>query len=232
MKTASLFDKANTLSATSAKVSKSKYAEHPILGIEEYAVIRHLISVLEVLLEGSKIEIVKKAYNMFIKKGIKEKKRPSNFIATDGTATAVCQLRKGSQALSEDDLAILIKNIPDLINSVTKRVITTHETFVINPAHANNKDLLDKVSNALMNIPEIPTDFILKQAENSKTVVADDALEVLFANGLTAKKLEALLPLLSIITLTPRLIDEKNAVAFDYVRKMLKMDEDSDDGDA
>jgi len=55
------------------------------------------------------------------------------------------------------------------------------ETFVINPAYANDGALLGKIDKALKGVKGLPEDFILKQEGVTSHVVSDESILTMYA---------------------------------------------------
>ena len=111
-------------------------------------------------------------------------KRPENFRGIEKHASASCEMRKRTIAsvLTEEEVKALEK---DGIPVGTE--VSTPSRFIINPEHAANQELLQKISDAIQKVPGVPENFILHQAEVSSQVVTDETLNKVCELGLIAK---------------------------------------------
>jgi len=81
--------------------------------------------------------------------------------------------RSAASALTVDEQKLLEDyGVP------TAKVIAQAKYFVINPKYCGDMELLEKVSAAISEM--VPEDFIVVQEEESKTVIAENAVEVAF----------------------------------------------------
>lgn len=166
-----LFAKAKAAPAVKAS-KKSNKAEKPISGMEGFAVVVSLMKNLEGIKATMEGEIKSEMRGIFVVDG--EGQRPESFRGVEGSAEASCELRKRTamSALSQTEIdALTADGIP------VGKSESIPERFIINPAYANNQELLAKVSAALSKITELPDDFIQVQAEVSKVIVTDETLE-------------------------------------------------------
>lgn len=104
--------------------------------------------------------------------------RPDSFKGTEGDATTSAELRKRStlSTLGPAEVEYLeSKKIP--VGTDTK----VQKLFGINPAYAENEELLAKVSAALADI--VPEDFIVLQEGKTTRIVTDDTIAAAFKSG-------------------------------------------------
>lgn len=174
-----VFAKAQPAAAPAAK--KPGKVEKPtikITGLEELAAIDAVMKSLKALRETVEVDVKRAQREHFITEGMKIGRRPENFKASEGIATASCELRaRGSNSpLSDDEQAALKPyGIP------TETVESVKETYIINPAYFNDGDLLQRIGAAIGKVKGVPEDFIQKQEAVSKVIVSEGALDKLFA---------------------------------------------------
>ena len=138
--------------------------------------------------------------------------RPESFRGVDGIASASVELRKRStmSALSDDEVALLTK-----YGLKVEKMIATQKLFGINPKHAENEALLEKVEAALKDI--VPEDFIVVQEEKSKFVVADSVIEAAFKSKAPREVIEAV----TVLALKPKLEVTDIAAIIENVKDLI-----------
>jgi len=171
----SIFSQAKTLPEPKTK-AKAKADGVEIKGLEDYSLIDALLKSLGAVKDTLAVAIKDESRELFV--SVKDKKRPANLKGFDGAATASIQLQKRStrSPLSADEVTLLIeRGIP--YDTVEARA----ETFVINPAYANDGALLGKIDKALKGVKGLPEDFILKQEGVTSHVVSDESILTMYA---------------------------------------------------
>jgi len=168
-----MFKNAKTIEAPAAP-SKAKKLEIHLTGLKQVAEIDALIKALSSVQISFKADVEAQAFTEFMTLAA-DGTRPESFRGFEDDASASVELRKRStmSALSEDEVALLAKH-----GLKAEKMIATPKLFGINPKHAENTELLEKVEAALANI--VPEDFIVVQEERSKFVVADSVIEAAF----------------------------------------------------
>lgn len=176
MKT-NMFAKAKVIEAPVKPGKKDDKSEVRISGLEDYAIVTNLVKSLTAVQNTVGEEVKQEMRKIFAN----NRKRPENFRGVDGKASASCELRKRSSTspLNDAEVELLERNdIPyDTLPVVEER-------FVINPAYADDQDLLERISAALSKVKGLPEDFILLQKGSAKKVVSDKTIEKVFECGL------------------------------------------------
>jgi hypothetical protein len=210
-----MFSTAKKIAAPKAPKKDTK-AQVAIDGLATLASIDAVMKSLAALKATVESDVKSAMAVEFVTTGCAIKKRPENFRGTDEGASASCELRirSSASALSEDEQKLYAE-----AGIGTKTVVSTIETYVINPEYKDNGDLLALVEKKLKGIKGIPEDFIMFQEGVSKTVAADDALDVLFT--LPAEKARDLLPIVGTLAVKPKLDTDDVAEAFKVVGALL-----------
>jgi hypothetical protein len=211
----SMFEKAKASPVTTkAAPKKGDKAVFAIAGMEAFAAVKAvekaLKAVSSTLEQGVKAQMAVK----FVEIGMKKGSRPDSFKGEEGQGSASCELRcrTSTSVLTVEEQSLLEEHKIPVVT-----LDTVVETFIINPAYADNSDLLERVSKALEGIEGMPADFILHQSQ--KKVCADEAsMNAVFALKDKAV-VAALLPLVSTLAVKPTITSEK--AAFDLVVDML-----------
>ncbi|CAM6055321.1 unnamed protein product [Sphagnum tenellum] len=206
---ANVFTNAPAAPAPKKSAKKADKATVPVVALEEFGSISAVIKTLKTMLDTIETEVKTGMKEHFVKEGQKSKKRPENFKGVDGFVTASCELRARSSAshLSGAEQELLEKyKIP------TETVKSQEETFIVNPAYANDGALLQKVGDAIGKIKDLPADFILKQEAVSKVIVADTALDFLFANQTDTNVLSTLVSIVGTLAIKPTVGDMAEAL--------------------
>ena len=169
-------DKAADPKTTKARAKKAGN-EIPTPGLQEYAALDTAIKTMETLKETFKGSLHEEMQTRFVATGMVRKGKPENYKAADTDAKGSMQLRKRTSrsALSSVDQDALNElGIP----FATEEDIPT--TFVINPEHKDNEELLAKVSDALSKVDGIPEDFIQMQVGTPRSFVTDESVDAVF----------------------------------------------------
>lgn len=180
-----MFDKPKTVAPAPKAALKKGKAEVQIAGVEQLAMIKALMDTLEGLAKTIEGQVKGAALDMFAAEIQKTGKRPENFTATDGGAFASVQLRRRSTqyGLSEEAIAVL-----RAAGVEPHKEVVTPQLFAINPAYADNQEILEKVEGALTGIG-LPEDLIVMQTEVAKYVATDDTLDAVIGKKCDASVL-------------------------------------------
>lgn len=191
-----MFDSTKKVAAPKSKAKATK-TEVLTPGLQDYAAIVAAEKALGAL-KATTGEMVKS--QMFVEMGVAKGGRPDSYTGIEGAATASLELRAraSTSALSAEEVELLNeKGIP------TQEIVATVETFIINPAYAEDASLLAKIEKALKSVKGIPEDLFLKQDGTSKTVLAEGALDAVFKHD--ADTIADLLPVTSVMAIKPKL---------------------------
>lgn len=194
----SLFAKAQVIAAKPTGKAKTEKQEIALAGILAISEIDAQIKALTAVRATLDSEIKEAGFGEFL--AMETKVRPESFKGIEGEATCSVEMRKRgtNSALNEDEVKVL----EALGLTPFKQIITT-QMFGINPIHAGNEALMEKVSKALEKI--VPEDFIVLQAEASKQVVNDELLEAAFALPHGSDERKTALSLVTTMALKPKL---------------------------
>jgi hypothetical protein len=205
------FATAEKIPAKEAKAKKPEVAEVHVGGLEDLAaldaVIANLIEQREAL--AAKVKD-KSVMPYFARKGMADRDRPANFKGVEGNTVASCELknRSAASALNPLEIQLLAKyEIP--MDQIEDRV----ETFVFNPKYLADIVLMRRIERLLKRDKKVPTDLIMYQEAQTKTVVGKNALSVLFNIGRTRYVINRLLPILSTLSLKITKTDADNDLA-------------------
>lgn len=209
-----MFATAKTLTAPKTAKAKSKAEEIELSGLEDYALIDALIKNLEALKSGIEDKVKSDARELFLIAADKAEKKPANFRGVDGTAEASVELRKRStrSVLTEEEVAEFeLNDIP------VEKIVDVSETFVINPAYANDSALLGKIEGAMKKVKGLPEDFIMKQEGSTRWVVSDETVDAVF----TRKLARTFLDKICLVALKPKLENPNLKAAIKLAEKFI-----------
>lgn len=213
---ANLFNKAKAIAPTKPAAKKDSKSEVTLTGLEELAQIDAVIKALTSMKKTIEADVKGEAFDHFFTQVQETGKRPENFRGVEGIATASIEFRKRSTTspISEEEMPLFVDNKIPL-----QTIVTVPKLFGINPVHANNEALLEKVSAALDGI--VPDDFIVIQEEVSKQVVSEEAMDAAF----TAKAPYEVIKAISVMAIKPKLAKTDLPVIMETLGKMMSSDE-------
>jgi len=205
-----LFSNAKTIE-TKAPAKSAKKLEVQLAGLQQVAEIDALMKALAGAKVALEQDVKAQAFTEFMSLA-SNGTRPESFRGVEGDASASVELRKRStmSSLSEDEVALLSK-----YGLKAEKMIATPKLFGINPAYAENTELLLKVEAALADI--VPEDFIVVQEEKSKFVVADAVIEGAFRSKAPREVIEAV----TVLALKPKLEHTDIAAIIDHVKGLI-----------
>ncbi len=209
-----MFANAQVLNTPKTSKGKSKKKEVKLAGLENYALLDALIKNLESVKSSFQDQIKDEAREYFVESATG--KKPENFRGIDGSAEASVELRKRSSRSALNDAEIKTLEAQNLPVGVVEEVT---ETFVINPTYARDSKLLGKIEKALKKVPGLPADFILQQKGQNRTIVTDDTIDAVFADGELA---EQFIDTVCLIALKPKLENPNLKTALDLAKKFVK----------
>ena len=210
---ANLFSTAATIKVEPKKTKADNKEKIKIEGLEDYAMVVSLQKNLGAIQETLESKVKAQMKEVFTRQN---NKRPDNFRGIENHASASCELRKRStrSSLTEEEVEKLEK---DGIPVGTE--VTVPSRFIINPEHAANQELLQKVSDAIRKVPGLPENFIVMQEEQSSRVVTDETLEKVCEKGLIAVHFDKI-AVMAIKAKLENELDIKNVL--ESVRKMVQ----------
>lgn len=192
------FAQAEKIPAKETKVKKPEVAEVQVAGLEDLAALDAVIANLNEQREALATKIKGNSIlPYFIKKGLADAARPANFKGIEGATAASCELkaRAASSAPNALELELLVKyEIP------TEQVEDRVQTFVFNPKYLTDITLMRRIERLLKRDKKVPTDLIMFQEAQTKTVVGKTALAVLFGKK-DRRVAKLLLPVVSTLSM-------------------------------
>ena len=213
-----MFDSTKKVAAPKGKAKAAK-TQVETAGLEHYAAIVAAEKALGALKTTTGEAIKSQMFDQFVEMGVAKGGRPDSYTGVEGSATASLELRARSStsALSSDEVELLTeKGIP------TQEIVATVETFIINPAYAEDASLLQKIEKALKSVKGIPEDLFLKQDGTSKTVLAEGALDAVFKHD--ADTIADLLPVTSVLAIKPTLATDDLGEALKLITNVIGED--------
>lgn len=192
MTTPNLFQNAKVAPAKKT-AKRDKVQRVAIEGLETYAYICVVEKALKGLKETYRGIVEPQMMDQFVLDGKRINRKPDNFKGTEGSAVASCELRKRSSAsvLTEVEENILSKHKIDVVPAETR--------FVINPEYINDSKLLQRVSDALQKVKDLPTDFIV--ADTKGATVSDESIDQVFSKP--ERVVRELLPIVGTMAVKP-----------------------------
>ena len=212
-----MFDNAKTVNTGSKKKAAEKKASNEIAGIKAVACLDVVIKALTAIKKTKDGEVKETMTGLFIDAGVAKKARPANFKGVEDNCSASCEMRAraSTSPLSEDEIALFTaKGLP------MEEVVDTVETYIINPDYLADPKIMASIEAALKKVKGIPDDLFLKQEGKSKTILAEGALDVLFAQH-DEDTIADLLPMTTSLAIKPKMEADDIQAAFDVALKML-----------
>lgn len=209
---AKLFTNAKAVAPMKSASKKSDKSEVKLAGLEQLTQIDALIKALTAAKTTIEGDVKSAAFDHFFNEAQATAKRPDNFRGVEGDATASIEMRKRStaSALSDEEVALFESH-----GLVVEKAVSVQQLFGINPIHATNTKLLEKVEAALDGI--VPEDFIVVQEEKSKNVVGEATMEKAFAIKAPREIIEAI----TVMAIKPKLNTTDIGAIIDSVKKVL-----------
>ena len=220
-----MFDTAKKVNTKATGAATKKKAEITMVGIRKVAALSAAIKTLTAIMETVGAEVKDEMAAEFVRAGLALKRRPENFRGVDNDASASCELRARSTAskLSTDEVELLTKS-----GITVETVVTSVDTFVINPKYVEDMAIMAKVEAALSKVKGLPEDFFQKQDGKSAQVVGPNALDELFK--LKANKVAELLPVVSVLAIKPKMEVDDLTKVFEIVNELVTpVEEDEED---
>ena len=211
-----MFDTAKTVK-TAPKAKKADKEVVVVEGLEQLAAIDAVIKSLTAVKDTVSATVKASMGDYFAVTGFATKKRPASFRGVENDASASCELRAraSTSPLSDEARELLeAKNIP------VQEVVGTVDTFVINPDYVSDPKIMALIEKHLKGVKGLPDDLFLHQEGKSKHVVAENALDVLFANH-DADTCAELLPIISVLAVKPKMETDDLAKAFEIAESII-----------
>ncbi|MFA5489461.1 MAG: hypothetical protein WC284_09610, partial [Candidimonas sp.] len=145
--------------------------------------------------------------DIFVNLTVEQKKRPSNFLGIDDHSQASCEMRKRptNQLLTDDECSLLDKvGVP----YQTTQILEPHYAFNDKLFATLTEKQIEKIDEA---IKKAGVDgLIVKLTSHPKKTVSDDTINAIFDGekiGTNKRLLKLLLPLVTKMTITPKMTD-------------------------
>lgn len=213
-----VFANAKTHTKAAKAAAKPDKQKVEIEGLSAYAALDAVEKAVKALKETDRAPINEQMLDHFVAEGLRIGRRPENFRGIEDAtfhnpesdtdesgfeSSASMELRARSTASALDEAAqglLLANGIP------VEEVEDRPETFIVNPAYANDAKVLEDVSKALSKIKGLPADFIMKQESTKKVVVAEGSLDAVFADRTRDPGLvRELLKVVGVLAVKPKL---------------------------
>jgi hypothetical protein len=190
-----VFEKAKKIPAKkSSEKVKREEDTFPTAGLELYAEIDALEKALAALKKTVRGDVEASMKDHFVAHG------PENYKGRDGQASASLELRKRSSASGLSEAEQLLVSVHDIETEVVE---DRPETYVINPAYAQDPKTLKKVAAALSKIKDLPEDFLMYQESTKKTVMTEHSIEQVFKIN-DPDTIRELLPIVGTLAIKPK----------------------------
>lgn len=183
---------------TGVKAAGKKTKERPAIKMPGVKLISHLDAVIKACEAAKEIAVNgmdEALWAQFMKNrggenggpGVK----PESYNAIEDVAVVNVQCRKrgDNSPLKPEELKVIMEvaatiEDPELKEKfAAKEVVLTPELIAINPVHAENTALMERVEKALEGVKGIPADFIVKQSRKMKYVVSPDLEAAAWKHG-------------------------------------------------
>lgn len=199
--------------ASTAPASKDCEIE----GVKLLSQLKLLSSAIEALTSSVEEEVKSSAKAVYVENGANQHKQPKNFdIVEDGESGnfQVCK-RSTRSPLAPEEVEVLERfQIP------FETQVAQEERYAVNPAYANDQELLQTVSDKLSKIKGLPEDFIVFVPEKSQKVVSDNSIDCVFRQVSDLAEIKSLLEIVSVEALKVK-PSESLAEALKAVTKLL-----------
>lgn len=194
---------------SAVKSGKPTKTTDTYIGWEELAALDAASKALNALVELRKGSARETLQTVFIERGIRKNDKPDSLSPIEGEAvgSAFVTKRTSLSVLAQDEIELIAEcsgvaiaedgSVPGYVDVVE----TLPSLLAVNPAYANDAELLKKIDKALSGIKGIPTDFIIQTEVKSKCVVSDRALSNMFR--LDPASINALFSVLAGISIRP-----------------------------
>jgi hypothetical protein len=173
--------------------------------LTNFAAAKALIDGASTALEGLRAPLIEEVTAMFVKDGLLANRKPKNFTGVSDLTSSACQMqkRKSNSYLTEDEIKIAAANGIPTKQKVSQAKVP--EVYYVNPILLANPIYRERIENALKGIDlGFGVEVLMKQSEVpevSKTVLDDNALDVIFSKVSTPEKAKDLLQLAAVIAL-------------------------------
>jgi hypothetical protein len=180
--TTNIFGAAPVITIATAQ-SKSKAVEVNIKGLQNLTCLRAVIAALEAVAVEEDRLVKEQMDDHFPAAGHKLLRQPENFKGVEGIASASCQLRANSSALTPDNITLC--NTHKIEVEVDTKVA---ETFIFEPTYANDPAFLLKMETLLgpqlLALQDERGPIVKKQEGSSKTKITEAGRNAIFTKSI------------------------------------------------
>lgn len=197
------------------KATKSKEkAEVQIAGLSDLAAVDALIKTLVAVKETLEADVKAQALVEF-KSQVAMHRKYENFRGIDDGASASCEFRKRSSAsaLNEADI--------DLLNHYGLpfgQNVQVESCYRINPKYTGDSKLLEKISNAISKVKDVPEDFIELQEGVSKPIVTEETINMACN---MPEAFDAVATVIGTLAIKPKLDDTDTSGVIETVKALI-----------
>jgi hypothetical protein len=229
-----MFSNAKKVSSV-ASPAKGKIAAKPVdtlPGLAEVAALDACLKAVKGLLDMKKAALKEVAQEQLVANGLERHARPDVVHFVEGefaNGKATVSRRSTASPLSADELEVLaemfdaerdedgnIVSVPGFAETVEKHPAM----LAVNPIYANDEALLKRIDAALKNVKNVPEDFIVQVAADSKVVVSESATDEVFK--LSPEKAAMVFPMVAGVTFSA--VFKSIEKAWEVVKPMLVPD--------
>jgi len=198
----------------SAKAGLKKASDNAsvVAGLEMVASIKAVEDILAGVKELYEGNVKVDMHTRFVSEGARLHKRPENYKGKEGDASASLQLKKRSSVSKLDATEA------EMLRALNVPVDTIADTFKINPEHAGNVELMDKINDALVAVEGVPDNLFVK--ETGKTIVSDESIESVFRMN-DPDTISRLLPIVTTLAIRATLKDSKVETLTSAIKRVL-----------
>lgn len=167
-----------TIGGPKAKGSKGKTVEVEIEGMGDYVAFAYVGREMESETKGSVGEKVRgQIIDRVIEEGTLIGRTPPNFSGVENGNKGSCQLRRKDDrlALKPEQVALMAEH-----GITVKHLVVVPGTFAVNPDYADDEEQVVKMI-GLLRKNGFPDDYIVRQHEIARDVVAEESLDDIFA---------------------------------------------------
>lgn len=176
-------DSIETLISTGGRKKPKRNPDRPLEGVADLAAIDRVLDHLEAIKRARVAELRDKALATFIDQGLARGEKPINYYGVEYETVdgeqhkreASIELRKHVYPLTPEQ--VLDAKALDL--PIVERVEAV-QTYVINPAYADDRPLMEGVVAALNRVKGVPRDLLLKQVGSSRHYCTDLTIPRIF----------------------------------------------------
>lgn len=164
-------------------------------GVKLLAQIQAVMQAIGAVYSTVEAEVKDAAKTIYVERGVSSHRQPDNFDIYEDNCSANYQMRKRSSR------SVLTQSEVDVLTNASvsfEMAVTQKEMYTINPAYTNNQELLQKISDRISRIPDLPSDFIQYISEEVKPVTTNTSIDDVFRNTRDIESARALLDIVGV----------------------------------